>query len=95
MKNQTYDALKYIALQVIPALEVFLIAIGEIWNIGIMGKIAATVAAFGVFLGALLIKKSKEYKSDTDQQTTVNEDGLAMFDEEENDDEDQDDAAIE
>lgn len=93
MKNDTYDILKYIALQVIPALEIFLIAIGEIWNIGIMGKIAATVAAFGVFLGALLIKKSKEYNA-IPEQTTFNDEGLAMFDEEVNDDGDQDDTAI-
>ena len=81
MSNKTYDQLKYIALQVVPALEVFLIAIGEIWSIDAMVKIAATVAAFGVFLGACLIKSNKDYQA-TAKQTSFNDDSFSEMMEE-------------
>ena len=77
ISNKTYDTLKYIAMQVIPALEVLLIGIGEIWSIGAMAKIAATVAALGVFLGAILIKSTKEYnKLEDGVQNTFNADSF-------------------
>ena len=77
ISNKTYDTLKYIAIQVIPALEVLLIGIGEIWSIGVMAKIAATVAALGVFLGAILIKSTKEYnKLEDGVQDTFNSDSF-------------------
>ena len=77
ISNKTYDTLKYIAIQVIPALEVLLIGIGEIWNIGVMAKIAATVAALGVFLGAILIKSTQKYNELEDGvQDTFNSDSF-------------------
>lgn len=78
MSNKLYDILKYIAIQVIPALDVLIIAIGEIWNIDVMARVAATVAAIGVFLGAILIKSTKDYKADS-LQTNFNTDGVEML----------------
>lgn len=52
--SRWYDALKYFALIFIPALVVLLNTIGEIWHLENIPQITATIAAVGVFLGALL-----------------------------------------
>ena len=73
MSNKTYDRLKWFALVFIPAFEVLILTVGKIWSIPYYSEIGATVAAVGVFLGALLgvssfnyyEKKDKGEKNDT------------------------------
>ena len=58
--SRWYDALKYFALIFIPALVMLLNTIGEIWNLPNIPQITATIAAVGVFIGALIqVSKAK------------------------------------
>ena len=71
MSNNTYDRLKWFALIFVPAFETFILTIGKIWAIPYYLEIGATVAAFGVFLGALLGVSCYNYyeKGDDDDDT--------------------------
>jgi len=62
MSNKTYDKLKFIALTVLPALNVFIAAIWETWGLPYGAKIVGTIAAVDVLLGSLLGVSSKKYK---------------------------------
>ena len=59
--SKWYDALKYFALIFIPAFVVLLNTIGQIWDLPHIPQITATIAAVGVFLGALLQISSAKY----------------------------------
>ena len=52
--NTVYDWMKWITILVLPAIATLLIAIGNIWNIGILTPIAATVTAVTALLGTVL-----------------------------------------
>lgn len=65
MNNQTYDILKRMALIVIPALATFVNAAGMVWGMTYTNEIAATITAFGVFLGAALGVSSANYTPET------------------------------
>ena len=61
LSNISYDRMKWFALVFVPAFEVLLLTIGKIWGIPYYSEIGASVAAFGVFLAALLGVSSKNY----------------------------------
>ena len=61
MSNSTYDRIKYIALIFMPALETLVIALTQIWGFPHGMAVAATIAAVGVFLGALVKRSSDKY----------------------------------
>lgn len=63
--SKWYDFLKYFALIFIPAFVVLLNTIGQIWNLEHIPQITATIAAVGVFLGALLQISSAKYHKET------------------------------
>ena len=65
MTNKTYDALKYVAIIIIPALATFANAVGIVWGIPHTNDAAMTITAFGVFLGAILGVSSKNYTPET------------------------------
>ena len=67
MKNSTFDTLKWIALILIPALVTLVLAVGQIWSLPYYEKIGATIAALGVFLGALLKVSTSAYKRTLDE----------------------------
>lgn len=60
MKNSTYDVLKKVSLIVVP-LVALISTLTEIWGFQYGTEIAATVSAFGVFLGACLTICSNTY----------------------------------
>lgn len=64
MTNEMYDVLKEVALTILPALAVFIVAIGKIWNIPYTAEISATVMAIDAFLGACLHVSNKNYKNE-------------------------------
>ena len=60
--NKTYDILKYIALIALPALQVFWLTIGKIWEIPYTIEIGATIGAVALLLGTLLGVSNKNFK---------------------------------
>lgn len=64
MDNKTYDTLKFIAQIAIPALATLILTLGDVWGFCYVKEIAATLTAFGVFIGALLQYSRKEFWKD-------------------------------
>ena len=66
MSNKTYDALKYIAQIVLPAIATLYFAVAQIWGLPYGEQIVGTITAIDAFLGALLgistVKYNKEEK---------------------------------
>ena len=75
MSNKTYDRLKWFALIFVPALETFILTIGKIWSIPYYLEIGATVAAVGVFIGALLGVSSYHYYESLNEGENDNDTG--------------------
>ena len=75
LDNKTYDTLKYIALIALPALQVFWLTIGKIWNISYTVEIGATIGAVALLLGTLLGVSTKNYYDENETQM-FNEDLL-------------------
>lgn len=65
MTDKMYDALKYVALIITPALATFINAIGIVWGVPYTNEATMTITAFGVFLGATLGVSSKNYEPET------------------------------
>lgn len=62
--SKVYDALKWVALTVLPAIEALWLTLGGIWNFPYVTEIGATIAAVDVFLGALLGISNVQYKKE-------------------------------
>ncbi len=67
MSNKTYDALKFIAQVVLPAIGTLYLTLGSIWT-GVIElpypeQIAATIMAVDTFLGVLLGISSAQYNA--------------------------------
>lgn len=73
MKDKTYDRLKWFALIFVPAFETLILSVGKIWSIPYYTEIGATVAAIGVFLGALLGVSCYNYGKGDDDDDTGND----------------------
>jgi len=69
LSNGTYDKLKYIALIALPALQVFWLTIGKIWDISYTVEIGATIGAVALLLGTLLGVSTSNYRADKIQDT--------------------------
>ena len=82
LPNKTYDVLKYVALIALPALQVFWLTIGKIWNINYTVEIGATIGAVALLLGTLLGVSTQNYRADK-MQDTFNDDGIGMVTEDE------------
>lgn len=61
MSNELYDALKKVALYILPAIATLWLTLGKIWGIPYTAEIGATITAIDVFLGACLGISSKNY----------------------------------
>lgn len=61
ISNRTYDTIKWIALIVLPALNVLILTLGKIWGLPYFSEIGASIAAFGVFLAAIIKTSSDNY----------------------------------
>ena len=75
LDNKTYDTLKYVALIALPALQVFWLTIGKIWDINYTVEIGATIGAVALLLGTLLGVSTRNYY-DENQTQMFNEDLL-------------------
>lgn len=76
--NKTYDILKYVALIALPAIQVFWLTIGKIWNIGYTVEIGATIGAVALLLGTLLGVSTSNYRAEK-KQDNFNTEGIGMF----------------
>lgn len=67
MSNQTYDALKWIALVGTNALSTLIITVGGLWGLdnATVKAVAGTISAIGTFLGACLQISSANYSKDS------------------------------
>ena len=75
LDNRTYDILKYVALIALPAIQVFWLTIGKIWNLDYTVEIGATIGAVALLLGTLLGVSTKNYYEE-EQTQMFNEDLL-------------------
>lgn len=66
LSNETYDKLKWVALVLLPAVEVLWLALGKIWGFPYLTEIGSTIAAVDVFLGTILGVSAKNYWKDKD-----------------------------
>ena len=61
MSNKVYDALKYVAQIVLPALATLYITIASLWGLPYPEEISGTMMAIDAFLGAVLMLSSIQY----------------------------------
>lgn len=95
LDNRTYDILKYVALIALPALQVFWLTIGKIWDLSYTVEIGATIGAVALLLGTLLGVSTSNYRIEKEQDNFGNESFLEMIDYEDTDYEDTDEATEE
>lgn len=62
--NKIYDALKWIALYLLPALGTLYFALSGIWGLPYGEQIVGTITAADTFLGVLLGISSATYKKE-------------------------------
>lgn len=62
MSNKVYDALKYVAQIVLPALATLYFALAQIWGLPYGEQVVGTIAAVDAFLGALLRLTTIKYE---------------------------------
>ena len=60
-KNKTYDALKYIAQIILPAIGTLYFALASIWGLPYGEQIVGTITAIDAFLGAILGISTAQY----------------------------------
>lgn len=65
--SKVYDALKFVALVVLPALATLWAALGKIWQWPLVAEITATICAVDTFLGALLGISAAQYQKQQNQ----------------------------
>ncbi len=81
LNNQTYDILKYVALIALPALQVFWLTIGKIWDLSYTVEIGATIGAVALLLGTLLGVSTSNYRADKIQDTFNYDDFNELYEE--------------
>lgn len=64
MSNKTYDALKWIALYLLPALGTLYFALAGIWGLPYGEQIVGTLTALDTFLGVILGISNAQYQKD-------------------------------
>lgn len=73
MPNKVYDALKWIAIILLPALAKLIEGVFNVWGIPYGADIASTIIYVQVFLGAILCVSNIKYKSTANEGSEENE----------------------
>lgn len=68
LSNKTYDALKWIAMYLLPALGTLYFALAGIWKFPYGEEIVGTITALDTFLGVLLGISTAQYRKDLVEQ---------------------------
>lgn len=63
LSNKTYDALKFVAQILLPALAVFYISVAPLWGLPKQEEVAGTIVALDLLLGALLRVSTSKYQN--------------------------------
>ena len=66
ISNKTYDALKWVAQYLLPALGTLYFALSGIWGLPYGEEIVGTITAVDTFLGVLLGLSSAQYRKVSD-----------------------------
>ena len=69
MSNNVYDVLKKVAM-ILGYVATFILTLTDIWGFEHGAAIAATVSAFGIMLGSILVDSSKKYKEGNEDEET-------------------------
>lgn len=69
LSNALYDALKWIALYLLPALGTLYFALAGIWNFPYGEEVVGTLTAIDTFLGVILGISSSQYKKEAETTT--------------------------
>lgn len=80
LSNRLYDILKYVALIALPAIQVFWLTIGKIWDLQYTVEIGATIGAVALLLGTLLGVSTSNYRA-TNLQDNVDLSDESIIDE--------------
>lgn len=64
LNNKVYDALKWIAQYLLPALGALYFALSQIWGLPYGEQIVGTITAIDAFLGAILGISTMNYKKE-------------------------------
>lgn len=64
LNNKVYDALKWIAQYLFPALGALYFALSQIWGLPYGEQIVGTITAVDAFLGAILGISTMNYKKE-------------------------------
>ena len=89
MSNKVYDALKWIAQIVLPALATLYLALAGIWGLPYGQQVSGTIMAIDAFLGAILGISNARYKQRLKDEAKLEEGVMDLVDaiEEESNDE--------
>ena len=68
LSNKTYDALKWIAMYLLPALGTLYFALAGIWEFPYVEEVVGTITALDTFLGVLLGISTAQYRKDPVEQ---------------------------
>ena len=69
MSNKVYDALKYVAQIILPALATLYFALAQIWGLPYAAEVVGTISAVDVFLGSLLQISTSQYNKTLEDKT--------------------------
>lgn len=64
LNNKVYDALKWIAQYLLPAVGALYFALSQIWGLPYGEQIVGTITAIDAFLGAILGISTMNYKKE-------------------------------
>lgn len=67
MSNKVYDALKFVAQILLPAIGTLYFALARIWDLPYAEQIVGTITAVDAFLGALLGISTMQYNKQEKQ----------------------------
>ncbi len=68
MSNETYDALKWVALYLLPALATLYAALAGLWGLPYGEAIVGTISALDVFLASLLKISTDNYNKEQNNE---------------------------
>ena len=66
MSSKVYDALKFIAVIVLPAAGALYFAISQIWGLPYGEEVVGTITAIDTFLGTVLMIDSSKYNKNVE-----------------------------